>query len=48
MMANNIKGRTKRVLVDHLNDPIDIEQIHEDTSLYLKGIGFDSFDPASL
>ena len=45
---NNFEQRLKKILVDELNYPLNIEQIREDTSLYGKGLGLDSLDAVSL
>jgi len=45
---NNIETRLKKILVDELSYPLNIEQIREDTSLYGKGLGLDSLDGVSL
>ena len=47
-MSDTIKERLKKILVDQLNYPINIEQIHENSSLYGKGLGFNSIDLVSL
>lgn len=47
-MAFNVEERLKKILVNQLSYTVSMEQVHEDTPLYGRGLGLNSLEMVSL